>query len=227
MKYFFIGDVIGFSNIVTNLTAGELDQRIATWLELIDAAKRKSGVQQTQLISDTIFATCDLTHEGLKQLIEFAKVLLADGCRKSLPIRGAITSGDVTWSERLTYGRAVIEAHRLEHRQNWIGVCCEPSLPHIGNFWGYDGAICYPVPMKDGWIQLLPALSWKVPPFEELVSLLMSGGLTRGSSEVLTWPWAAKVKNTIEFRLYVEFALKSNVAPNLFPGISPFQFLRM
>lgn len=111
--YFFICDVLGFSNIVTNSSEHELSGRVQAWVTLSTAAAKKVGVKGMQLISDTLFASAPSTSEGLGQLVSYAQTLLTDGVPQSLPIRGALSHG-LFESGQLTYGKAVIAAHRLE-----------------------------------------------------------------------------------------------------------------
>lgn len=57
----------------------------------------------------------------LKKLIHFAKKLLEDGLSQKFPIRGAISYGQFNWGNHLVYGRAVINAYKIEKMQKWIG----------------------------------------------------------------------------------------------------------
>ena len=201
--YFLTADLLGFGNIVRNSNDAELKTRVGNWIELIDQAKAASRLyNHIQLISDTIFVAADSSEDGLKSIVSFARELLNAGSRRSLPVRGGISHGNFEWGT-LTYGKAVIQSHQLESRQNWIGISCQADLPHAASLWGPDGLICYPPPMKSGQIQLLPVIVWDVPPFDEFRASLLTNGLMK-AGETLAWPWAQKFANTIEFRTYLE-----------------------
>ncbi|MDO9350142.1 MAG: hypothetical protein Q7U55_02780, partial [Deltaproteobacteria bacterium] len=146
-------------------------------MDLSTAAAEKAGIKGVQLISDTVFASAAASLGGLQQLISYAQALLKEGSAQSLPIRGAISYGTFEWGQ-LTYGKAVVAAHRLESSLEWIGVACDNELPHLEEAWGISSLVCYPVPERAGMIRLRPAVTWRVPKFKELTRLLCSGGLT-------------------------------------------------
>ena len=110
--YFLVLDLLGFSSLVSNLHPNELHQRIENWVDLVERVMNDNGVTDIQLISDTVFVKEQDSSEGLERLLGFARALLEHGIQQSFPIRGAITHGDVHWG-RLTFGKPVIEAHRL------------------------------------------------------------------------------------------------------------------
>ena len=125
--YFLLLDLLGFSRIVSNLNPQELTQRMGgDWVNLIGRTAADLHVNDIQLLSDTLFAREHDSNDGLDRLLRFARALLEGGIQESLPIRGAITYGDVTWGP-LIYGKPVIEAHGLEKSQNWIGISCAPK----------------------------------------------------------------------------------------------------
>ncbi len=183
--YFLVADVLGFSGMIANTGAGRVDGRIRQWVSLVESEKTASGVARCHLFSDTVFASAPPTSERLKALTVFARGLLTTGLENSFMVRGGIATGSFTWGE-LTYGRAIIEAHKLESRQNWIGVCCQAGLPHIRDLWGLNSIVCYVPPMKSGPMRAHPAIAWSIPDakrFEELV--LKSDAIKEG--ELLSW----------------------------------------
>lgn len=222
--YFFIADLLGYANMVKNSNDNELDTRIISWVDLVTRSASSIGINNIQLISDTVFAAADDSTEDLRKLIEFSKCLLNEGVQKSLCIRGAITYGDYTWGEHIVYGKAVIGAHELESSQNWIGVSCEPQLPHASEHWRYGRLIAYPTPMKSGSIIIRPVVDWDIPTTACLYGLVCSEGLTR-SGEHLSWPLAEKVNNTLEFSLYKSLLQKNGGDPEIFIGLSPISLI--
>lgn len=122
-NYFLAVDLLGFSNMVSNLGQNKLDGRIGDWTGLVEKVKTDAGVNDLQLISDTVFVREEDSEDGLQRIIRFARSLLEKSLDRSLPIRGAITHGAVAWG-KLTYGKPVIEAHKLETSQDWIGIAC-------------------------------------------------------------------------------------------------------
>jgi hypothetical protein len=220
--YFLTADLLGFGSIVKNSDDGELSSRVANWIELVKRAAAGANLcNRIQLISDTVFVAADSTTDGLASIIRFARELLTSGARSSLPIRGGISHGTFEWGE-LTYGKAVIEAHQLESRQNWIGVACCPGIPHVDQLWGEDGLVCYTPPLKSGQIQVMPVVVWDVPSFDELWKSLCSNGLVK-KGEVLAWPWAEKVTNTVEFENYLYILRGKQGTYEKFHGFLPIQ----
>jgi len=195
--YFFIADLLGFSELVNNLKHSDLIVRVNNWVSLVSNAAKECSIERYQLLSDTLFVSVNATKDDLGKLIKYARILLHKGLESSLPIRGAISHGDYEWSN-LIYGEAVINAHRLEVSQEWIGVSCESKLPHVEDFWGLDSLICFPVPKKSSLIELQPVVGWDVPSFDILVRKLIFN--SRGIP--LEWKWGRKVRNTAEFGVY-------------------------
>ena len=224
-EYFLIADLLGFSNLVTNLDTVALDKRVQQWVSLIEEAKNNSGVTKVQLISDTLFASEEDSTEGLSRLIGMGQHLLNAGVPKSLPVRGAITHGDVVWGD-LTYGKAVVEAHELEASLDWIGIACQPELPGVADLWSWDSLVVYPVPKKEGAIQLCPTIVWTVPNAQELSSFLTRDGLVQ-RNQVMEWPWAVKVQHTIHFGMYLSKARTSSWPPSQYKGSLPIEILQM
>lgn len=227
--YFFMGDVLGFSNIVSNLADVELESRIKNIANLVKEAAEEAGIssQSFQLMSDTIFAYSISSVTGLESLIKFSRLLLNKGIERSVPIRGAISFGELVWNENdspTIYGKAVIDAHSLEKKQEWMGVICSLNLPHLQTL--TDHIVFYPPPMKTGKIQIYGVVRWDVPTSEQLLKYLCLDGLTK-EGEHLTWEhFGYKIQNTILFGCYLKLlSAKKITALNSFYGYLPIQVL--
>ena len=221
--YLLVADVLGFSNIVSNLKHGELDKRIPTWIGLVEAIKTEAGVEKMQLISDTLFVQEEDSREGLERLLRFSRSLLERGIEQSFPIRGAITHGEVTWGA-LTYGKPVIEAHRIERSLDWIGIACSPHLPVAEALWSWELLCVYPAPKKAGIVQLMPVVVWSVPEPDELLKKSIGGGLYKAGAK-LHWENLSKIEGTTLFATYVHHAHQSNWDPRKFAYNSPALFI--
>ena len=218
--YFFIGDLLGFGKIIENRSSDELAKRIEEWLQLVKDGAEKYNIKKLQLISDTVFVATDSSAEGLKQLTNFGQYLLNNGVPKSLPIRGAITHGEYFWNENFTYGKAVIEAHKLEITQNWVGVACSPTLPHLSNQSWPSTLVCYMVPKKNGDAMLQAAVVWEVPDLEKLSGFLCAKGLTKAGDRI-DWGFADRIIHTINFRNYIHLLKLKGLPNNKFIGLLP------
>ena len=54
--YFMVADILGFSRMMKNLDGDQQAQRILEWVDVAQHAGCQAGVEEQQLISDTLFA---------------------------------------------------------------------------------------------------------------------------------------------------------------------------
>ena len=212
-KYFLFADVLGFTNFVDNLSHDSLDERLSEWIRVINLIHKGTEVSRFDTVSDSILAATDDTNDGLSRLIVFARLLLEQGIQHSFPIRGAITRGDVTWGDSI-YGKSVIEAIELEKSQDWIGISCQPDLS-IDYSW--DFTCVYPVPKKQGMIQLSPVVTWEIPQPEELFRLCF-GREEWQQKKPIGWDSYSKFRNTVAFSSYIKSAKNRGSDPSKFDG---------
>lgn len=217
--FFLMADLLGFGRIITNLDGPNRDRRIDGWLELVGKGAEAHGIDNVQLISDTVFAAAPEGDVTSERLVRFAQHLLNEGIAQAVPIRGAITHGEFEWG-RLTYGPAVVRAYQLESSQEWIGVTCDSGLPGTDDLWGFGSLIVYPTPLKSGPIQLMPVVDWDVPAPSELSAALGRDGLSR-DGEILNWSYGDKLNNTLAFGNYRILIKKHRANPASFYGLSP------
>lgn len=220
--YFLAADILGFRNIVRN-SGDDLSARISTWTALVTETADRFGIQKRQLISDTLFAACDSDDGAFLLLLQFAKSLLEQGIRASLPVRGAISHGDFHWGE-LTYGNAVLKCHEWEQKQEWVGIACVPGTPVPPDAFSTDLVTVYPPPCKRGPIVLTCVLVWDIPDLSELSRLLCGGGLA-GQKEVMYHEWLTKVQNTILFKHYRKLVSDIGAPNSKFYGASPLEII--
>ena len=221
--YFMVADLLGFSNMILNLNSDEQTRRIREWVALIQAIKAEVGVKDIQLISDTLFVREESYSEGLKRLLRFAQLLLNRGLDHSFPVRGAIVHGKVAWGE-LTYGQAVIQAHKLERSMDWVGIACSPNLPGLSEFWNWGDVVVYPVPRKAGLTQLMPTVSWMVPSSHELLRKVSGSGLI-AEGDPISWEIVSKIERTIQFGMYLKIGRSHQLDPQHYRGWFPMHII--
>jgi hypothetical protein len=217
--YFIVLDVLGFRQMVRNLEGQRLADRIDGWVRLTQESGRECGLENVQLISDTVFASAPDSADGLAQAVRFAKVMLEKGLRDYYPVRGAIVHGDFTWGA-LIYGSAVIEAHELEMAQDWIGVTCAKGLPNVAAMWGLDSLIAYLPPLKTGTVSVHPVVSWTIPDTTTLTQHAVRGAAVKDGVGI-TWDQGTKINNTAQLALYKRFLLARKGDPSSFYGWVP------
>lgn len=209
--------------MIANLSAEEQSRRITEWVEIIGDIKSATGVHDTQLISDTLFAREEDSSLGLGRLVEFSQNLLSDSIQKSFPIRGAITHGEVHWGE-LTYGKAVIQAHEAEKDLDWIGISCTPKLPRVEQFLDWGTLVVYPVPYKAGLVRLRPAVSWDIPLANDLFSKALGQGMV-ADGKGIEWRVVSKVERTVQFGMYLRLGKSKDLDPKTYSGWFPMHVL--
>jgi hypothetical protein len=227
--YFLCADILGFSEIVKNLSGLKdqkiLDQTIDKWINIVrDLTKKYEIDNQYQLLSDTLFLGIEDDDKKLSSLLYFCQELLEVTIENSLPVRGAICYGNYSFEKEMGYGKAIIEAHELEQKQNWIGITLDNRITYfVPNL-----TICYPIPMKaQEKIMLYKALSWKVPKFEKLAELMNKDGLggTQDKTKQLDWGWGEKIGNTVMFGIYLDALRQKGSDGSKFYGFHPVHFI--
>ena len=235
MMYCYVGDLLGFKNIILNLDPDDQAKRVDEWIEFVLDGVREFDLPRYQLVSDTIFAGANHNKQGLEKLIDFARYMLEKGIIKSFPIRGAISFGEITWNKYVTFGRAIVDSYNHANSQNWIGTSCENDIPFLDDLWSFDRIFVYPTPLKEGNLMMMrPVVAWDVPPIEDLESYIELKGLT---SEHEGWNWKQMgiIQNTILFSLYLKQVNAEliklvgekeevlNASPTEFPGLTPME----
>ena len=223
--YFMVTDILGFSQLISNLPDDAQSQRINEWIDLVQNLKLEIGIKDTQLISDTLFVREEDSETGLGRLLQFAQLLLNRGIERSFPIRGAIVYGDAAWGP-LTYGRAVIQAHEAERSLDWIGIACSPKMPRIDSFWSWDLVAVYPAPQKSGLTRLLPAVAWDVPLAQELVKKATGCGFFK-AGERIPWHVTSKIERTLQFGMYLRWGKHLRLDPKSFRGVFPMHIIEI
>ena len=196
-------DMLGFSEEEKKLGKDERCQLAADWENLIREAKRESGIRGAEVVyTDACLAHAPDTEPGLNTVIEFAQTLLSKGIRQKILVRGAIGLGRIHDDLRIGLAGGFQDVQELEQELNWIGIACTPQFQVPETFWDWDKLVCYPVPGKEGLVQLRPAVAWDVPPVEELHGLI--GGRSLNERRYYNWMMINKAQTTVRFAKYIE-----------------------
>ena len=213
-SYILVADILGFKNIVSNLPPDRLSKCIENWVHLVEKTRREMNVDRTHLVSDTLFAQVADSEDGMKRLFQFSKLLLERGLENSFLVRGAIAHGEVFCGGELIYGKAVLDAHRLEQSLDWIGIACTPIQKEIP--WCWELVCRYPV-LKKGGEQACdgPVIVWTPPESCDIAEIWASRELHKDDTG---FPWASfsKLSNTCIFFKYVRDSKKKGLKPHEF-----------
>ena len=124
-------DVLGFTSLISGEEAeGPLNTYQRILGDLLHNVK--DSFVSAVAFSDSIVLTTDATTEDdFLTLALFCSDLFGSLLAAGIPVRGAISAGTYlrTNMEKSVFvaGRPIIEAHRYETKQNWVGIMLTPS----------------------------------------------------------------------------------------------------
>lgn len=221
--YFLCADILGFRQIVENQQALELSDRLAKWIDAVLELSEKYAFCRIQHFSDTIFVSTDSSEEELGLLLEFSRSLLERGIEHSFPIRGGIAHGTVVWDDAITFGQAVIEAHKVEKESDWIGIACSSTCCHTESLASWDLLVKYPVPRRNGPVETSSVVAWSVPSVSKLIQSTTSGLPKHSATQ--SHDHHTKAANTLLFGKYLKHGCRKGYDPRRFSFCSPLHFL--
>lgn len=135
-RYLLLLDILGFSNLVETRGHQEVYATIEKALEPFRYWERLNGCFRTIYFSDTFvfYQESKGFHTSLfLDIYAIGGMVLSALLAEKIPARGAISFGefnvnaDSSGRHQLYFGRAMIEAHRAEQREKWIGITVLPS----------------------------------------------------------------------------------------------------
>lgn len=134
-------------------------------IDAVIALLHKEETQSSDTIGFIIYADTFLIYSktedssGYPALVRAAKKLICTCIIKRLPVRGAISYGEVVFGhdERIVIGKAALEAYTYCEDQKWIGLILTPTaskqLRGIGREPVKNGFINQDVPLKTEQLQ--------------------------------------------------------------------------
>lgn len=168
-------DLLGFSSVVA--TEEELHvpismvrrfQRISrSVLRNLNDQRQVHGLDRgkksrIRVFSDLLLAyTEGDSHDDCIDMLETAAKIFRLCCETGLLARGAIAWGDLEISSSITLGKPIVEAHQLEHDQEWAGITlCDSMLDwnRAGGLTGDQNASILTVAEESRWL-----VRWPVP----------------------------------------------------------------
>lgn len=144
-RYLAFFDLLGFSELVKREDTSEVARIIHAIQHFANIARgygeepffsqrnneeNHQNYVQSLFVSDSVvFVTNGATIEDFANVIITAQGLLSMCMLSSIPIRGAITTGDLIFDLgfHILYGKPMVEAVELEKIQEWFGVAIHPS----------------------------------------------------------------------------------------------------
>jgi|GEM_PF-1648364 len=177
-------DILGFKNMIENLSIDEIALKYETMIKLISSfetnfSKEKSVFEYKPLCKRFIFSDSiilianDDTTDSFIDFVGYARRILQFSIANQMPIRGAISYGDIYINEKINVflGKALTDAYELEGKQEWIGIILNESIEERYSelFTNREKSIIfdeilykYNVPFKDGSFNSYRVINWRV-----------------------------------------------------------------
>ena len=181
-------DILGFKSKIDNMQLEELSDTYEKLIKhTVGLLNNKDGqffweqVCYRYIFSDSIFLISrDDSDDAFVEMISYAWRMMQVAIAMGLPLRGAITYGDIyaNLESNVFLGKAIVDAAVLEGQQNWIGAVVDNSaIQRFGTVFEGKTIIAdvvrhllpeYDVPFKDGNRYKYCVLNWR----QNLVSKL-------------------------------------------------------
>jgi hypothetical protein len=197
-------DVLGFKNLVYASTTASIDTYYGFILSNFHSAVTKRNFDFL-LISDSIVIYCDESSENLLELMKLSSMLQSGLLAKGIPVRGAISHGDlfVEKANNIIVGVGLINAYVLEAAAKYpriivdrslilkyygsmagaLAECVVSGLPHLSNVSHNGGVVDYPY-LNYGRIL---STSMSNAPFEGALNLLKNNFYKNENTEKYEW----------------------------------------
>lgn len=243
MQYVAFLDVLGFKDLVHNNDKDKLyeiyqnfvsvskdgvtkDSIITGWDEETKRQIAENPIS-AKIVSDSIIIwTKDGTLTDLLRLVDIVKLLLFQACVAGLPLRGAISKGDVMelksnieekhFYADAIFGTGIVNAYELEGLAAWSGCiiddeCATQLFEEFENEQGfgiknlYDvfyhrGLLLkYPVPMKDGTKKEMTVINWVAGTDNDYSDMLLLSKFCANNKSIDHNSVHVKIANTIIF----------------------------
>lgn len=159
-RYLLFLDILGFSELIKQRGRDEVLRVINEALSVLGHWVSRNHEFSTIYFSDT-FLVYQVTNGYRKwaflDIYVMGAMILTSLLAKRIPVRGAITFGEFevfgqhAGTHQVYFGRALVEAHEAERRENWVGISIQPSawLPVLAN----DGSTFHDLEQAKAWLR--------------------------------------------------------------------------
>lgn len=132
-KYVAYLDVLGFKELVSK-KGEKLNIYFEKVEESLKAIYNIDHSIDSQLVSDSIILSCELSDDKLRQLLMAVQTIQAKCALENIWIRGAITIGDIHFNKNpnIVVGNGLIEAYLLESQEKYPRIIINPKI--VKNF---------------------------------------------------------------------------------------------
>lgn len=141
-KFVAFFDILGYKELVQNLSVNELKERMEKVSELVkkyiyyaELSFECDGEINYVIFSDSIvFYSKDMTANSFKSICMIANSFLFFSILDYMPVRGAISHGEfyIDKEKNIFFGKALVKAYETEGMQKWSGACiCEETIEYV------------------------------------------------------------------------------------------------
>jgi hypothetical protein len=209
-RYIALFDILGFKSILDHNEVTRVAEafvifkkKIEVYASLAHVWGEESPIRYS-LFSDTVFLySIDDSPAAFEFMTLAAQMLLGNSLTYGLPMRGAITKGDVFVDNDVFIGQAIVDAYLMEQQQEWIGCWVADDC--------VSDASCvltrYRIPLKSGPVTLRWAINWG--PLLMLRNEDLEAGvrarflMADRTPQDLPWDVERKIINTLAFLKHV------------------------
>ncbi len=132
-------DIIGYSSYIDQTNIEESIIKISKFIENV---KMSAGTDilavkiDNWILSDSVIIVVDTNRHPLfsgsiEHFLATCSMILEDGMRNKLPLRGAIGGGDFYKDGEVMVSSALVDAARYEKEQEWLGAVLTPNALQI------------------------------------------------------------------------------------------------
>jgi hypothetical protein len=212
-------DILGFRELIGRSetikvakTYEKMKSDFTKYTDIVSQASHSKIV--SRCFSDTfLLYTTEPSDASFRALIIACQFLYLAALSNRLYLRGAVTYGELTVSEEMEIGPAIVEAYEHEQKQDWMGCwvteSCISRVSDLKRYLDEKSIVKYEIPLKSGIIEEKYAFNW-IYLFVVLDSYLNDrpsdtksriASLARSMSkwDNLNWEGMRKLENTKRF----------------------------
>lgn len=127
-------DIVGYSSFIPTPTFAEKIDMVSIFFKQTETLKANMGRLKIAhwILSDSVILALDTNHnplcgETLKWFLATCSSLMTLGIRSKFPLRGAIGGGDFYKDGEIMVSTALVDAHKYEKEQDWLGAVLTPN----------------------------------------------------------------------------------------------------
>jgi len=164
-------DILGFGELVKNNDLAKVFETYKKYkgdfeenFHAINCLLERDVIR-FQLFSDTfLIYTTGVRDDDFVALLVACEYLFIAAIENNLPIRGAITVGDLIIGDDVVFGKPIVDAYEMEQKQRWIGCwISDDCMRRVGDRAGHlerKSIVKYDIPLKNNKVEDGYVFNW-------------------------------------------------------------------